>query len=126
MPFTTGIVTNTRDFGTASSNIVVSMKNESLEDTATVVILIFASVDSSSFTTAYAESFTLAPNETEITTYFISGNVAYEVQYDVIMPAENNVVVSVFGIDEFGNLVQDQRYAPSEYMFIPDLSPVTE
>ncbi|SEO75299.1 hypothetical protein [Paenibacillus sp. OV219] len=125
MPFTTGIVTNTRDFGTASSNIVVSMKNESLVDTATVVILVFASVDSSSFVPAYAESFTLVPNETEITTYFISGNVAYEVQYDVILPALNNVIISVFGIDEFGNLVQDQRYSPSEFMFIPDLSPLS-
>lgn len=124
MPFTTGIVTNTRDFGTASSNIVVSMKNESMVDTATVVVLVFSSVDSSSFAPAYAESFILAPNQSEITTFFIGGNVAYEVQYDVIMPTPNNVVVSVFGIDEFGNLVTDQRYSPTEFTSIPALTPM--
>ncbi|REE69546.1 hypothetical protein A8990_13311 [Paenibacillus taihuensis] len=101
------------------------MKNESTEDTATIVVLVFSSVDSSSFVPAYAESFILAPNQTEITTFFIGGNVAYEVQYSVIDPVLNNVVVSVFGIDEFGNLVTDRRYTPAEFTSIPGLTPMS-
>jgi len=125
MPFTTGWVTNTRDFGTAASNIIINIKNVDQVNSATIVVEVFASVDSSSFAPVYAQSFVLAPNASQVITYFIAGNVAYEVQYDVITPLPNNVVLSIFGIDENGNLVTNQRYSAPEFASISTLSPIT-
>ncbi|SDX72152.1 hypothetical protein [Paenibacillus sp. CF384] len=125
MPFTTGWVTNTRDFGTAASNIVVNFKNNDQVNSATIILGIFASVDSSSFVPVYAQSFLLPPNTSQVMTYFISGNVAYEVQFEEIMPLTNNTVLTVYGIDEFGNLVNNQRFTPPELAFIDVLSPLS-
>ncbi|SDX47260.1 hypothetical protein [Paenibacillus sp. CF384] len=124
MPLTTGWITNTRDFGTAATNIVVNMKNADQVNSATIIVQVLGSVDSSSFVPVYASSFILPPNTSQVMTYFIAGNVAYEVQY-AVMELINEVVVSVFGIDESGNLVTNQGYSTPQFAFISQLDPLT-
>ncbi|QHW29803.1 hypothetical protein GZH47_02420 [Paenibacillus rhizovicinus] len=124
MPFTTGWITNTRDFGTAATNIVVNLKNADQANGATIILEILGSPDGSSFAPIYAQSVILAPNSNQALVFFIAGNVSYEVQYEVIVSQSNNVVITVFGINEFGNLVTNQRYVPSEFTFIDQLSPL--
>ncbi|SFA74708.1 hypothetical protein SAMN05216312_101259 [Cohnella sp. OV330] len=122
MPYSTGTVTNTRDFGTASTNIVLNVRNLDIALPVSVIVKIFASVDSDNFYTAYVSSFDVPPNAYDVRTFFIAGNVAYEVQVDLFSNS-TNALISVYGIDEFGNLVTDQRFAQNEMSFIPTLSP---
>ncbi|OPH61412.1 hypothetical protein BC351_14845 [Paenibacillus ferrarius] len=122
MPFSTGLVTNTRAFGTAASNIVLSTRNIDTINPATVTYHIFASVDSSIFYTAYMSSFIVAPNYFDVREFFIAGNVAYEVQ--VSISNSTSTLISVFGIDEFGNLVTEQGKLQEDLSFISSLSPV--
>ncbi|MWV42242.1 hypothetical protein GRF59_01245 [Paenibacillus sp. HJL G12] len=125
MAFSTGTVTNTRDVGTAASNIVVNTRNLDAVNPVTVVVEIFASVNSSTFYTAYLTSYIVPPNSYNVREFFIAGNVAYEVQINLTSSVPTpNVLMSVFGINEFGNLVTEQRYAQSELSLIPALSPV--
>ncbi|QHW30130.1 hypothetical protein GZH47_04265 [Paenibacillus rhizovicinus] len=123
MPFSTGIVTNTRDFGTAASNIVVNARNLDTVNPVTVMVQIFASVDSDTFYTAYLNSFDVPANSYEVLTFFIAGNVAYEVQISLSADPPSTLM-SVVGIDEFGNLVTDQQYPQSQLSFITALSPI--
>ncbi|MFC3800833.1 hypothetical protein [Cohnella sp. GCM10012308] len=123
MPYSTGTVTNTRDFNTAASNIVLNVRNLDIATPVSVIIKIFASVDSDTFYTAYASSFDVPPNAYDVRTFFIGGNVAYEVQIDMFSTSMPNALLSTYGIDEFGNLVTDQRFAQSELSFISVLSP---
>lgn len=122
MPFSTGTVTNTRDFGTAATNIVLNVRNLDIALPVSVIVKIFASVDSDNFYTAYVSSFNVSPNAYDVRTFFIAGNVAYEVQIDLSSNA-TNALLSVYGIDEFGNLVADQRFAQNEMSTIPFISP---
>ncbi|SEP17965.1 hypothetical protein [Paenibacillus sp. OV219] len=120
MALSTGVITNTRDFGTASSNIVVSTRNFDLVNPVTIMLEVFASVDSSLFYTAYLTSYVVPANSFDVREFFIAGNVAYEVQLD---SSSVNVLFTVCGINEFGNLVEDQRYSHSELNVIPALGP---
>lgn len=122
MPFTTGIITNTRDFGTAASNIVVSIHNTDPINSAVVQVQILASVTSSTFYTAYVQGISLPPSGFAIRQFFIAGNVAYEVQMNVTATIPSNVVLSSYGIDQFGNLTTEQRVLQSELTVIPALS----
>ncbi|MDF2922726.1 MAG: hypothetical protein K0R57_1640 [Paenibacillaceae bacterium] len=122
MPFTTGIITNTRDFGTAASNIVVSIHNTDSANSATVLVQIIASVTSETFYTAYVMGIPLPPSGFTVREFFIAGNVAYEVQLDVTAPTPSNVILSTYGIDRFGNLVAGQRVLQSELTTIPAIS----
>ncbi|CAI6084124.1 hypothetical protein [Cohnella sp. JJ-181] len=123
MPYSTGTVTNTRDFGTAASNIVLNVRNLDTSLPVSVIVKIFASVDSDAFYTAYVSSFDVPVNSYDIRTFFIAGNVAYEVQIYVGSITTPNALLSVYGIDEFGNLVTDQRFTQAEMSTIPFLSP---
>ncbi|MFD2330132.1 hypothetical protein ACFSR7_12845 [Cohnella sp. GCM10020058] len=123
MPFSTGTVTNTRDTGTAASNIVLNVRNLDLFLPVSIVVKIFASVNSDTFYTAYVSSFVVPLDSYEVMTFFIGGNVAYEVQINVISSSTPNALVTVYGIDEFGNLVNDQGFSQAELSFIPLLSP---
>ncbi|MFD2332661.1 hypothetical protein ACFSR7_25685 [Cohnella sp. GCM10020058] len=123
MAFSTGTVTNTRDFNTAASNIVLNVRNLDLTTPVSIIVSVFASVDSDTFYTAYMLSYDVPANSYDVRTFFIGGNVAYEVQIDMFSTSLPNTLTSVYGIDEFGNLVTDQRFAPSELSFIPALSP---
>jgi hypothetical protein len=125
MPFTTGLITNTRDFGTAASNIVVSTKNEDTINSATIIVQIYNSPTSTTLSPLYASSFVVPPNSINVSEFFIAGNVAYEVQLNVTGAVPSNVVLTVFGLDEFGNLVTNQRVLQSELTIIPILSPLS-
>ncbi|AZN41458.1 hypothetical protein [Paenibacillus albus] len=124
MPYSTGVVMNTRDFGTASANIVVSARNLDLNNAAIVEVQIFASVNSTVFYTLDLAAYVVPANSYSVREFFIEGNVAYEVQILVtgtlLTP---NVLLSVYGIDEFNRLVAEQRFAQAELTFIPSLSP---
>jgi hypothetical protein len=125
MPFTTGLITNTRDFGTAASNIVVSIKNEDTVNPATVRVQIYNSPTSSTLTILYVSNLVVQPNSINVSEFFIAGNVAYEVQFNVTSQVPTNVVLTVFGLDEFGNLVTNQRVLQPEFTIIPVLSPLS-
>ncbi|MBO7745774.1 hypothetical protein I8J29_16320 [Paenibacillus sp. MWE-103] len=119
--YSTGVVTNTRDFGTAASNIVLNISNIDPADT-TVLIKIVASVDSDVFYIAYVDGFVVPAGGYEVRTFMIAGNVAYEVQISTSSESLGpNALVSVYGIDEFGNLVDNQRFAPEELSSIPGI-----
>ncbi|MEC0230177.1 MULTISPECIES: hypothetical protein [Paenibacillus] len=121
MPFTTGVITNTNVTGTAASNIVVNTRNIDLSNTAIITVQIFASVNSTVFHTDYATSYIVLPNAYDVREFFIAGNVAYEVQINVLNTT--SAIMSVFGLDGFGNLVNDQRILQSDMSFITSLSP---
>ncbi|KAF6572938.1 hypothetical protein A7311_07220 [Paenibacillus polymyxa] len=124
MAFTTGYMTNTRDFGTACSNVVVNLVNEDTVNAATVTIQIFFSLVPDTKTPLYVTSVNLPANSIARRTFFIQGVLAYEVQYNVASAAPANVVLSNFGLDQFGNVVQEHRVLQSELTTIPALSPV--
>ncbi|AUS28287.1 hypothetical protein MMB75_17735 [Paenibacillus sp. P2(2022)] len=125
MAFTTGYMTNTRDFGTACSNVVVNLVNEDTVNAATVTIQIFFSLVPDTKTPLYVTSVNLPANSIARRTFFIQGVLAYEVQYNVVSAAPANVVLSNFGLDQFGNVVQEHRVLQSELTTIPALSPVS-
>lgn len=111
--FTTGLITNTRATGTAATNIVVSARNLSTAS-ATVVVEVFG-VPSTTLvlTPLYVTGYILPAFSSDIRTFFIAGNVSYEVQYNVTATL-TQVAMSTYGIDEFGNLVTEQRVLQSE------------
>ncbi|SDW14359.1 hypothetical protein [Paenibacillus sp. CF384] len=119
MPYTTGWVTNTREFGTAASTIVVNIKNNNQTTATSFIVKVYASVDSTSFNHLYSQSINLVPKSSRVATFFIAGNVAYEVQFDEMMPPLiGDTVLTVYGIDEVGQLVTNQRFTPPEFTFI--------
>ncbi|WP_223832570.1 hypothetical protein [Paenibacillus polymyxa] len=124
LAFTTGYMTNTRDFGTACSNVVVNLVNEDTVNAATVTIQIFFSLVPDTKTPLYVTSVNLPANSIARRTFFIQGVLAYEVQYNVVSAAPANVVLSNFGLDQFGNVVQEHRVLQSELTTISALSPV--
>ncbi|MDY8094631.1 hypothetical protein UY456_16660 [Paenibacillus polymyxa] len=124
LAFTTGYMTNTRDFGTACSNVVVNLVNEDTVNAATVTIQIFFSLVPDTKIPLYVTSVNLPANSIARRTFFVQGVLAYEVQYNVVSAAPANVVLSNFGLDQFGNVVQEHRVLQSELTTIPALSPV--
>ncbi|WP_231118716.1 hypothetical protein [Paenibacillus polymyxa] len=124
LAFTTGYMTNTRDFGTACSNVVVNLVNEDTVNAATVTIQIFFSLVPDTKIPLYVTSINVPANSIARRTFFVQGVLAYEVQYNVVSAAPANVVLSNFGLDQFGNVVQEHRVLQSELTTIPALSPV--
>ena len=125
MPFTTGYITNTRAVGTAASNVVVNIVNESQIFPATVEVRIFYSIVPDTKIPLYVSMFTLPINSINRSTFFIAGVLAYEVQFNVTSSAASDVVNSVYGLDESGNLVPAQRVHQSELTTISALSSVS-
>ncbi|UQZ36848.1 hypothetical protein C2I18_26950 [Paenibacillus sp. PK3_47] len=121
MPFTSGIITNTRATGTAASYIAVSSRNLSAF-TATVVVEVFTvPITTLTLTPIYVTSFFVPPFTADIREFFIAGNVAYEVQIDNTDPL-SVVAFSSYGLDESGNLVTEQRVLQSEFTEISAFS----
>ncbi|WP_191089568.1 MULTISPECIES: hypothetical protein [Paenibacillus] len=121
MPYTTGIITNTRAIGTAASQIAVSVRNVS-NASATIILEVFGvPISSLALTPLYVSGFVVPPFSADIREFVIAGNVAYEVQYSLSSPLAD-VAVSVYGLDEFGNLVTGQRVLQQELTEIPSLS----
>lgn len=113
MPYTTGLVTNTRATGSAASNIAVSVRNVS-SATATIVVEIFAvPMSTLVLTPIYVSSYSVPAGTADIREFFIAGNVSYEVQIGKTDPL-SVVAFSSYGLDEFGNLVTEQRVLHSE------------
>lgn len=121
MPYSTGIITNTRATGTAASYIAVSARNLS-SATATVVVEIFTvPMTTLTLTPIYVTSYFVPAFSADIREFFIAGNVAYEVQIDNTDPL-SQVAFSSYGLDESGNLVIEQRVLQSEFTEIPSFS----
>ncbi|MBO2945353.1 hypothetical protein JJQ72_15360 [Paenibacillus sp. F411] len=111
--FTTSLITNTRATGTAATNLIVNSRNLG-SSSASIVVVVFGVPESTLILTPlYVTGFTLPANSANIRQFFIAGNVSYEVQYSITSPF-SQVVMSSYGIDEFGNLVTDQRVLQSE------------
>lgn len=123
MPLTTGYMTNTRDFGTAVTNVVLNLVNESQVSAANVLVKIFYSQSPDVKLPLYVNSFTLPVNSIRRGVFFVQGVLAYEVQYNVTSATPADVVISSFGLDEFGNVVQEHRVLQSELTTISTLSP---
>ncbi|WP_136608013.1 hypothetical protein [Paenibacillus dokdonensis] len=124
MPFTTGMITSTRATGTAATNIVVSVRNVDAID-ATILVQVFGVPYSTlTLTPHYVTSYIVPASSSDIREFYIAGNVAYEVQIDNLSPSAE-VVFSTYGIDEFGNIVTEQRVLQSELTSIAALSPVS-
>lgn len=121
MPYTTGIITNTRAVGTAATNVAVSVRNLSAA-TANIIVEIFAvPITTLSLVPVYVSGYAVAAGTVDIREFTIAGNVAYEVQLSNTSILAN-VTFSSFGLDEFGNLVTEQRALQSELTFIEALS----
>lgn len=121
MPFTTGIITNTRATGTAASNIVVSVRNLSNADAMIIVEVFGVPYSTLALTPLYVTGYSVPAKSVDIREFFIAGNVAYEVQLSKTNPL-GEVVFSTYGLDEFGNLVPEQRVLHSELTPISALS----
>lgn len=121
MPYTTGIFTNTRATGTAASNIAVSVRNLNAS-AATIIVEVFAvPITTLTLVPVYVSSYTVPAHTADIREFFIAGNVAYEVQIDNTYLL-SEVAFSSYGLDEFGNLVTDQRVLHSEFIPIAAFS----
>ncbi|GKS13804.1 hypothetical protein YDYSY3_48040 [Paenibacillus chitinolyticus] len=122
MAFTTGMLINTKDFGTASANAAVTINNEDAVNTAQIAVEIFYTLSTGvAKTPLFFQTYTVPPKFVDIRTFFISGVLAYEVQISVIAPQPNLVVASVFGLDTFNNIVPAHRVLQSELTPIPSL-----
>jgi len=121
MPFTTGIITSTRAVGTAASNVVVSIHNVS-GASATVIVEVFGvPITTLALTPLYVTSYVIPAGASDIREFFIAGNVAYEVQFSNLSSL-SELVCSTYGLDQFGNLVTEQRVLQSEMTPISALS----
>jgi hypothetical protein len=123
MPLTTGLITNTRDFGTAATNVVVNLVNENISGGASVEVRIFYVLVPDVKIPLYVSGITLAANSIARRVFFVSGVFAYEVQFAITEPVAGEVVVSTFGLDAFGNLVQEQGILHQEMHTITNLTP---
>lgn len=123
MPLTTGLITNTRDFGTAATNVVVNLVNENISAGASVEVRIFYVLEPDVKIPLYVAGITLAANSIARRVFFVSGVFAYEVQFGITEPTTGQVVVSTFGLDAFGNLVQEQGILHEEMHTINNLTP---
>ncbi|WP_317955182.1 hypothetical protein [Paenibacillus chitinolyticus] len=103
---------------------MINVRNLDTANPVTVTVHVLASVNSTTFYTAYLVTYVVPANSYNVREFFIAGNVTYEVQINTTSVAIPNVLLSVFGIDGSGNLVTDQRILQSELSFISSLSPI--
>ncbi|MCM3782612.1 hypothetical protein M3231_06485 [Neobacillus mesonae] len=119
--YTTGLITNTRATGTAATNTVVSVRNVGTSVASIVVAVFVVPITTLTLTPLYVTSYSIPANTSDIRSFFIAGNVAYEVQYNVTTTL-TEAAISTYGLDEFGNLVTEQRVLQSELTPINALS----
>ncbi|AZB42365.1 hypothetical protein CEF21_08710 [Bacillus sp. FJAT-42376] len=119
MNYFTGVITNTRVTGTAASTVVVNTRNLSLVDDATIVVQLRYTLESPIMTPLYVNGYVVPAGTVDIREFSIAGVFAYELQINVISPSEEETVLTVFGLDESGNLVQNQRVLQSEFTVLP-------
>ncbi|NBD24729.1 hypothetical protein [Paenibacillus glycinis] len=121
MPYTTSLITNTRAIGTAASNVVVNARNITNVQALVLVEVYVVPATTQVLQLAYLTGYFLPGQSSDSRTFFIGGDIAYEVQLSVIGPL-TEVVLSTFGLDEFGNLVHGQRVLQEEMTVISTLS----
>ncbi|GAB6992053.1 hypothetical protein [Paenibacillus pini] len=122
MPYSTGMITNTRATGTAAANVVVSTRNTS-SSSAVILVAVFG-VPSSTLIPLDLTSYVVPPYGVDIREFFIEGNIAYEVQLSELSILAQ-VLFSTYGIDEYGNIVTEQRVLNSELTEIQAISPTS-
>lgn len=119
--YTTGLITNTRAFGTAATNAVVSVRNVGNSVASIIVVVYVVPMSTLTLTPLYVSSYSIAPDNADIRSFNIAGNVAYEVQYNIDTTL-TEAAISTYGLDEFGNLVTEQGVLQSELTPISALS----
>ncbi|SEP02865.1 hypothetical protein [Paenibacillus sp. OV219] len=121
MPFTTGLVTNTRSFGTAASTVAVNTRNITSTPILVLLEVYVVPPDTNTLTLVYVTGFNLAGHSSDTREFSIAGDLAWEVQLDQ-SGILSEVAFSVFGLDEFGNLVPGQNIKVADWMEITAFS----
>ncbi|MFC4778962.1 hypothetical protein ACFO9Q_19385 [Paenibacillus sp. GCM10023252] len=120
--YTTGLITNTRTFGTAASDVVVNSHNLGAVDVTVIVEVFGASPSSPALTPLYIIGFDLPAGMEDTRSFFIAGNLTYEVQISNTSSVFNEVIHSTFGVNEFLNLTHEQRVLHTELVPIAALT----
>lgn len=125
MAFTTGLIINqtSSTAGTVAQSVIVGVINDNPQFTANVALLVFRVIAGNTRLPAGQDLFSLTPNKIFLKTYTLVNAIAYEVQIDYF--SATNVALSVFGVDQAGNFVQNQRVLTPELTRIDQLSSVT-
>ncbi|SFI37974.1 hypothetical protein SAMN02799624_00701 [Paenibacillus sp. UNC496MF] len=113
MPFTTGLLTNVDSVGSAVSNVVVNARNNANIEALVIVEVFIVPATTGVLTLAYLTGYIVDAKSSDIRSFFIAGNLAYEVQTSVIGPL-TEVVMTTFGLDEFGKIVDGHRVLQEE------------
>lgn len=121
MPYTTSLINNTRETGTAASTVVVNARN--ITNVSSIILIEVYVVPESTLTLtlAYIAGFVLGGLSSDTREFFIGGDIAYEVQLATV-GLLNETVLSVFGLDESGNEVDGHRVLHQELTPISTLS----
>ncbi|MBM7564211.1 hypothetical protein [Paenibacillus sacheonensis] len=121
MPFSTGLISNTSSTGIASANVVVNARNITNVEALVLIEVYVVPESTQTLNMAYLTGFMLAAKSSGTREFFIGGAIAYEVQLSVVGPV-TEVVLSVFGLDESGNIVHGHRVLHEELTVISTLS----
>ncbi|MEC0244235.1 hypothetical protein ACI48J_12865 [Paenibacillus chitinolyticus] len=121
MPLTTGIITNTGI--NPASNLVINIDNDNSSFTSNVVYHIYVWNSVVSKALVYSNSLFINANTSQILTFNIAGNTSYQVQFLVTGTVPTDTVITVFGTDSSGNVIQHQRILQQELTQIGQLSP---
>ncbi|MEW9700280.1 hypothetical protein [Paenibacillus sp. SI8] len=123
MPFTTGLIINQTTGSPVATSAIVGVINDNPQFQANVMLLVFRyTLPNLQRFTVGQDLFNLGPNKTFIKTYQLVNATAYEVQIDYY--SATNVAFSVFGVDQSGNFVVNQRALTPELTRIDQLSSV--
>lgn len=121
MPFTTGLVTNTRATGTAATNVAVNTRNITSTPIQVLIEVYIVPPFTNSLTLIYVNGYTLAGHSSDTHLFSVAGNIAWEVQLNAT-GLLSEVAFSVYGLDEFGNLVPGQNIKVTDWMPITAFS----
>lgn len=120
MAFTTGLIINQTTGAPVATSVIVGVINDNPQFQANVELLVFRVIPSFTRLPAGHDLFNLGPNKMFIKTYSLVSAFAYEIQIDFF--SATNVALSVFGVDQAGNFVTNQRVLTPELTLIDQLS----
>lgn len=121
MALTTGIITNTGV--NPATNIVINIDNDNLSFSSNVVYHIYVWNSSVSKSLVYANLLTIFANSSQILSFNIAGNFAYEVQFLVTGQIPTDTVITVFGTDSSGTVIPYQKVLQQQLTQIEQLNP---
>ncbi|UKS27636.1 hypothetical protein LOZ80_01415 [Paenibacillus sp. HWE-109] len=122
MAFTTGLLINQTTGSSVAKTVIVGVINDNPQFSANVALLVFRVISGNTRLPAGQDLFNLGPNKIFLKTYSLVNAIAYEVQIDYY--SATNVALSVFGVDQDGNFVPNQRVLTPELTRIDQLSSV--